>query len=500
MIYAGVTIQKGVPRLRLGSRCDDTTRMTKDEEIEPRQHENATVRAGLKQAPLAIDVLQERVKAWERQKAKESHKRSLPPSSDRFVRPPTSVRQPGGKQPGGQPGHRGHHLPHVEGPDDVLIHPVERGAHCQHDVREQPARSPERRHVIDLPEKRLGVKEHRVQEKDGAHWAPVTRARFPREVKARAHQGQGIAALAVSLVQGPVVPSERARHVQDVLGVQLSAGSMVRLLTHRHASLAPVEQHLKMTVHQHPLLHLDETPMRVGTTPHRVPVSGPEQLTHDASHLKRGGEALDASGIVTDGAGTSVHDGWTPDQASSCQHARCNVHHLRELTLIQEQDQQEWARQRNAPLLEMKAAVQRAQAAGKREWDVLAPGCFHRRSELLLADGYQATPPPAPVKKTPGGHPKQPPARHLLDRLSRHPWPVRASLIDFRVPLGTKRAERDLRMGKVQQQVSGCFRTEQGITRWCRIRRALSRLCIQGLPLLSALEQTLAGHPLLPAF
>src|SRR5581483_5119925 len=123
MIYAGVTIQKGVPRLRLGSRCNDTTRMTKDEEIEPRQHENATVRAGLKQAPLAIDVLQERVKAWERQKAKESHKRSLPPSSDRFVRPPTSVRQPGGKQPGGQPGHRGHHLPHVEGPDDVLIHP-----------------------------------------------------------------------------------------------------------------------------------------------------------------------------------------------------------------------------------------------------------------------------------------------------------------------------------------------------------------------------------------
>src|SRR5260370_40308662 len=111
---------------------------------------------------MAIEYLQERVKALEGQQAKDSHKSSLPPSSDRFVRPPKSLRQKSGKKPGGQKGQRGHHLQQVEQADQILIHPVERCEHCQHDLREQKACVPERRQVIDLPPKRLWVTEHRV--------------------------------------------------------------------------------------------------------------------------------------------------------------------------------------------------------------------------------------------------------------------------------------------------------------------------------------------------
>ena len=109
----------------------------KDEELQQSHQANQDLREGLKQAIEAIDYLQERVKALEGQQAKDSHNSNLPPSSNRFVRPPKSLRQKSGKKPGGQPGHRGHHLRQVETPDEVLLHPVERCESCQHDLREQ---------------------------------------------------------------------------------------------------------------------------------------------------------------------------------------------------------------------------------------------------------------------------------------------------------------------------------------------------------------------------
>jgi transposase len=149
--------------------------------------------------------------------------------------------------------------------------------------------------------------------------------------------------------------------------------------------------------------------------------------------------------------------------------------------------------------LPMKQAVEQARAVGKRELDVLAQGRFHRRYDLLLAQGYQANAPPPPPQKVHGGRTKQNPARNLLDRLATHKWQVLAFLSDFAVPFDTNQAERDLRMIKVQQKVSGCFRTDQGVASFCRIRSYLSTLRKQGGHLLSALEHTLAGHPLLPA-
>ncbi|HEY3992727.1 MAG TPA: DUF6444 domain-containing protein [Ktedonobacteraceae bacterium] len=109
---------------------DHTTGMSKDEEIQQLRQENETLREGLKQALMAIDFLQARVKELEQQKAKDSHNSSLPPSLDRFVRPPKSLRQKSGKKPGGQHGHQGHHLQQVELPDEVLIYPVEVCEQC----------------------------------------------------------------------------------------------------------------------------------------------------------------------------------------------------------------------------------------------------------------------------------------------------------------------------------------------------------------------------------
>ena len=156
-------------------------------------------------------------------------------------------------------------------------------------------------------------------------------------------------------------------------------------------------------------------------------------------------------------------------------------------------------------LLEMKAEVERAKALGQYELDVLVLARLLRRYDEILSEGYRANPPPpAPKKSEQGkrkpGRPRQNPARNLLDRLSGGKWAVLRFLHDFAVPFDNNQAERDLHMIKVQQKVSGCFRTEDGVAMFCRIRRYLSTLRKQGMELLSALDHTLEGYPVLPAF
>src|SRR5205814_669588 len=148
-------------------------------------------------------------------------------SSDHFVRPIKSLRKKSGKKPGGQKGHRGHHLRQAETPDEVLIHPVVCCEHCHHDLHAQPASMPERRQVIDLPAKRLWVREHHVEEKQCPVCFHLTRAPFPAAVSAPAQYGTGTQTVATYVVEGQSVPYARAsQFLQELLGVQLSAGSI----------------------------------------------------------------------------------------------------------------------------------------------------------------------------------------------------------------------------------------------------------------------------------
>jgi transposase len=493
--------------------CDALRR--KDEELEQSQQANQDLREGLKQAIIAIgsgqervqvlegliEALHERIKTLERQQAKDSHNSSLPPSSDRFVRAPKSLRKKSGKSPGGQTGHRGHHLRQVEMPDEVLVHPVLCCEQCHHDLRTQKASVPERRQVIDLPAKRLWVTEHRVEEKQCPVCYHLTRAPFPAPVSAPAQYGTSIQAVATYLVEGQSVPYARASQLlQELLGVQLSAGSIASFVRTCHQQLAQVETHLKAALVKTNVIHQDETRLRVGTTGWWVHVCSTARLTYYAAHPSRGRAALDAIGIAPQFRGTSVHDGWVSYQGYCFTQALCNVHHLRELTFVEEELKQIWARKMKELLLEMKAEVERTKALGQHALDVLVLARLLRRYDEILTEGYLANPPPPPSQKRPAGRPKQSPARNLLDRLSQRKWAVLRFLHDFAVPFDNNQAERDLRMIKVQQKVSGCFRTEGGVAMFCRIRSYLSTLRKQGIELLSALNHALAGHPVLPAF
>jgi transposase len=229
-------------------------------------------------------------------------------------------------------------------------------------------------------------------------------------------------------------------------------------------------------------------------------VASTKALTHYAVHAKRGAEATEAIGILPSYTGVSVHDGWKPYRThTACRHALCNIHHLRELTFLEEQYQQTWAKDLKELLREMKAATEHARTTGARHLPAHERDGFVARYEQLLAVGHAANPPPArPAHHK--GRLKQSPARNLVERLWLGQGEVLAFLNDLSIPFDNNQAERDLRMLKVQQKVSGCFRSTRGGTTFGRIRSYLSSLSKQGVKRLTALETVFTGQPLCPSF
>jgi transposase len=466
----------------------------RDEQLAQRDAQIAQMQQELKRLEEQVQAVQERLK-------KDSHNSHLPPSSDRFQRQPKSLRKKSGKKPGGQSGHAGSTLMVSQTPDVVVRHPVEQCVHCQQDLREVDCVQVERRQVIDLPPKRVLVIEHQAEQKCCPSCQQISSAPFPENVSAPVQYGAAFAAVGVYLVQQQLLPYERACEVmQDLLGPTMSEGTLQTLVQRCAERLEPVEAQIKAALAQAQVLHQDETGLYVAGKRHWMHVSATEQLTHYALHAKRGHQALDAIGILKDFQGVSVHDGWRSYWRYASQHALCNVHHLRELIFLDEELQQEWAGQMKELLLDMKAAVDQARAEGRQSLHPLEVQDWKTRYEALLQEGYQANPPDPPPEVSKKGRRKQSPARNLLDRLSMHQAAVLAFLENFAVPFDNSLAERDLRMVKVQQKVSGCFRSVVGAQAFARIRGYLSTLRKQGLPVLTALEQALVGHPVLPAF
>jgi transposase len=448
-----------------------------------------------------LKLLSEQVQALQEQLKKDSHNSHLPPSSDRFHRQPKSLRQKSGKKAGGQPGHPGTTLMLSPTPDRVIVHAVEQCVHCQRDLREIESLQVERRQVIDLPPKRVLVIEHQAEQKCCPGCQQISIAPFPENVSAPVQYGAAFGAVGVYLVQQQLLPYERACEVmQDLLGPTMSEGTLQTLVQRCAERLSPVEEQIKAALSQADVLHQDETGLYVAGKRHWMHVSATEQLTHYAVHAKRGHEALDAIGILADFHGVSVHDGWQSYWRYACQHGLCNVHHLRELIFLHEVLQQIWAGQMKELLLDMKSAVEQARTEGRQGLHPLEVQDWKTRYEALLQDGYLANPPDPPLATPKKGRRKQSPARNLLDRLSTRQDAVLAFLENFAVPFDNSLAERDIRMVKVQQKVSGCFRSVAGAHAFCRIRGYLSTLRKQGMPVLTALEQALVGHPVSPAF
>ena len=248
------------------------------------------------------------------------------------------------------------------------------------------------------------------------------------------------------------------------------------------------------------MLQSDETGVRRAGRLAWVQVASTSRLTRYAVHAKRGREAIDALGILPDYTGVSVHDGFPIYRRyTNCRHALCNIHHLRELTFLEEQYHQAWATELKALLREMKAATEQARAEGLSALPATTHAAFLTRYQALLAAGHAANPPPEQRPRQ-RGRVKQTPARNLLERVWLGQEEVLAFLDDLRIPFDNHQAERDLRTLKLHQKVSGCFRSDPGADAFARLRSYLATLRKQGQPLFAALQTVFAGRPLYPDF
>ena len=472
----------------------------RDERIQQQDTELCQQRVLMQQMQEQIAALTQQVKDLQDRLAKDSHNSSLPPSSDRFVRQPKSLRKKSEKQPGGQEGHPGTTLRFAEVPDEVIEHRVNVCAFCQHDLREVEACVTLRRQVVDIPSPQLLVQEHRAEQKQCPRCQHLTLAVFPPEVTAPIQYGPRIGAIAVYLTQQQLLPLERTGEVlSDLLGVQMSEATVGELIQRTASQLGGVEQQIKAALIAAAVIHQDETGVRVAGKGYWQHVTSTARLTHYQVDQSRGQEALNRIGILPHFKGISIHDGWASYFLYECEHALCLVHVLRELVFQAEEQGALWAAELKELLLSMKEATQQAREQGKRWLDPLEVLDWERAFLRLLDEGDRLTP---RATAPPGskGRVKQSAARNLLDRLRKHQPAVFCFLEDLRVDFDNNQAERDLRMMKVQQKVSGCFRSLPGAQAFSRIRGYLSTLRKQGLPLLPALQATLSGHPLLPSF
>jgi transposase len=354
----------------------------------------------------------------------------------------------------------------------------------------------ERRQVQDLPPWRLVVSEYQVEQVQCPACQQLNRGSFPTEVSAPVQYGGHVRALAVYLNQAQFVPAERTcEALSELCGCELSTGTLARWVQQAAAALEPTQLQIAEGILANPLQHTDETGMRVKGKLHWVHVNSTRWLTHLAWHRKRGHEALEAIGIWPRFTGRAMRDRWASYDQYHCAHSICGAHLLRDLTFVQEQHQ-DWAGDLKAVLLGMYQAAREWQERGATRLPVEMRDEWVGQYFDVLARGFAAQPPPTQAPQRRQGRHKQSAAKNLLDDLVRRAEQVLAFLDDLTIPFTNNQAERDLRMVKVQQKISGTFRSEIGLAAFCRIRRYLSTMRKQGHPMLTALVAVFRGHPL----
>jgi transposase len=412
-----------------------------------------------------------------------------PPSSDGLKKPArvSSLRQPSGKKTGGQKGHPGETLCQTETPDTVINHYPPACAACGASLTEAMATDYVARQVFDLPEPQpLLVTEHRAHDCRCAACGRQTRAAFPDWVTAPVQYGKRIGAFVLYLLHYQLLPEKRlATLMADLFGVHLATATIARIsqdCAQRFTGFADaVRDHVAMAG----VKHMDETGFRIGGKTQWLHIASTALLTFYRVSAKRGS-------LLANVIGTVVHDHWKPYYTlQGVLHALCNAHHLRELKALAEIEKEDWARRMQCLLRRACHAVNLARERGVPMKPALI-ALIERRYDALVAEGlafHEAQ--PALAKTRPRGRPPRRVGHNLLLRLSTRKPDVLRFLTDPRVPFTNNLAERDGRMMKLRQKISGGFRTEDGAKDFAVIRSVLSTARKQGWGMLA----TLAGDP-----
>lgn len=471
--------------------CNGSKIREREVRIEQLQRENKELKEIIQLQKEAIQDLQDQL-------TKNSRNSNKPPSSDGDRKPRTnSLRRSSGKKNGGQKGHKGHTIELVENPDHIKMHEVKECKHCHISLEDKEPIGYEKRQVFDIPLIQMEVTEHRVEIKDCNHCGLQTKAEFPPEVTQPTQYGNCIKSLASYLNTYQLIPLERTSEIfEDVFGHPISEATVLQANELLFDCIEPATDMIKQQLIDSDVINNDETGLRVEGKLHWLHVIGSDTLTYYDVHEKRGKEAMDYIGILPEFNGVSIHDHWKPYFGyENCEHGLCNGHHLRELKFIYEQYRQEWANELSNLLIEIKEKVDETRPH-KGHLDPPEIKEFEKRYDEIIEKGLKLNPPPQRTKKR--GRVKQTPPKNLLDRLKEHKKETLRFMYDFRVPFDNNQGERDIRMTKLKQKISGCFRTFEGAQRFCRIRGYISTVRKNECNVIDAIQDAFNGEPFIP--
>jgi transposase len=440
-----------------------------------------------------IAALKARIAELERRLGLNSSNSGKPPSSDGLKKPPrvTSLREPSDKPSGGQKGHKGETLRQVAEPDRIVDHYPPACTSCGAAVTPAMSAGHSARQVFDLPEPPpLVVTEHRAHDCRCTGCGARSRASFPDEVKAPVQYGPRIAAVVIYLLHYQLLPEDRlAELMADLFGIRLVAATIARMSRTCAARLQDFVTAVRDLVAGAPVKHMDETGFRIGGQTQWLHVACTAWLTFYRVCARRGSLLADVVGIV-------VHDHWKPYYTMpGVLHALCNAHHLRELKALVEIEKEDWARKMQWLLRRACHAANLARERGI----VLKPlliEYFERRYDGILAEGlvfHEAQTPLAQTTirasgKRRGRAPRRT-GHNLLLRLATRKQDTLRFLRDPTVPFSNNQAERDGRMMKLRQKISGGFRSLEGATDFALIRSFVSTAKKQGWNIIEAITR-----------
>lgn len=449
-----------------------------------------------------LNQLSTRLDKLEEQVSKTSRNSSKPPSGDGFGKRTKSLRRRRDQPSGSQAAHPGQTLEFSLEPDFRTVHPLTTCSDCGASLVAEPVAQVYARQVLDLPPVDLLVTEHQVEVKHCRQCGASPSAAFPPEASNVVQYGPRLQGMMTYLMEGQLLPSKRTCEIlQDLMGVSVSEGTLYTTREQCSKRLEAMTAAIQGKIRDTAVVHFDETSLRVNQQLWWLHVASTPGLTAYFVHPKRGREAMDAMGILPTFKGKAIHDGWhSYAQYEGCEHFLCNAHHLRELQFIWERYEQPWAFRLSLLLVSIHSHVERLRAAGTETLTAAQVAAYETRYEAIIEQGLGDNPlaPPAPEAPPKRGRPKCSPPRNLLDRLHHQKAAVLGFMHDFTIPFDNNQAERDVRMMKLKQKISGCFRSEDGARMFCRIRGYLATRRKQGHNVFEVLVDVFAGHPQVP--
>lgn len=437
-------------------------------------------------AKIIVDLQRENASLKERlvryENPKNSGNSSIAPSQDPF-RKTKSLRGRSNRPQGGQKGHKGSKLKMTAAPDLVVVHDIGQCSCCGKALEEAPHHY-DARQVFDIPPITVQVTEHRRLHRACGNCGAQNSGTFPKGLVQEAQYGNKLKSLCVYLQNYQMLPFARcSEFISDLSGHQISKGSLSNFQKLCFDRLQGYEQDIRQRLLQSPILHADETGVRLSGKNSWMHVVSNGDISFFAHHLNRGKQAMDSIGLLEHYNGTLVHDRFSSYFSYSCDHGLCNAHILRDLIHVEENFDADWAKQIRELLVRAKKDREKDPDLGASYYSkVFKRYTGHIRPIIMAYDKK--------FKKTD--------EQRLAFALEKHKYLFLRFIKQPHVPFDNNQAERDLRMIKVKQKVSGCFRSQAHAQYFATIRGYISTLKKNKEKVLDNIQRAFLENPYLP--